>query len=321
VTYDGDYVNEQKLVLVAGGAGFIGSHIVDTLIAAGYRVRVFDDFSSGKKINLESHLGSDRFELVEGTILDRGLLGSVVEGADAIVNMVGKGDLARSVKEPQQYHDVNVTGNLNLIVAAKDNGIKRFIFASSASVYKAEVPEFIGEDVEYGPESPYAATKICSEVYCKAARKIYGMENVILRFFNVYGPRRENSTYGGAVTNFMLDTMDGKEIGVSAPNSVRDYVYVKDVANAVSLMLADGVKGGEFNVGTGEGTSALQMIKGIEKVTNAKARVKPAPPRQGDTPRRVADITRIKKAVGYKPSYSLEAGLRELHSYLSKLRG
>jgi nucleoside-diphosphate-sugar epimerase len=314
-------MQDSKLVLVAGGAGFIGSNIVDLLVEKGYRVRVIDDLSSGKRINLEKHLGSRGFEFVEGSVLDRGVVGSAVSGAHAVVNMVGKGDLAKSVKDPQPYHDVNVTGNLNLLAASKENGVEKFVFASSGAVYKAEVPDYINENVEYGPESPYAATKVCSEVYCKAFRKIYNMETVILRFFNVYGPRRENSTYGGAVTNFMLNVMNGKEVTVyGSGNDKRDYVYVKDVANAVCLALGEGASG-EFNVGSGVGTSTLDMLKEIENVVGKKAKTVRGPARQGDTPRRVADITKISKAFGYKPAYQLKDGLAGLRDYLSELGG
>lgn len=303
-------------VLVAGGAGFIGSCIVDTLAEAGYSIRVVDDMSSGRADNVSQHAGKDYFELVKGTIVDPAVAQRAVDGVDAVINMVGKGDLAKSVANPLLYHDTNLTGNLNLLVAASKKGIKKFIFASSGAVYSAKAVGVISEDAEWGPSSPYAATKVCSEVYCRTFNDVYGMECICFRFFNVYGPRRENSTYGGAVTNFMLNVMDGKKITVfGTGNDKRDYVYVKDVARAVVMGLKEGVSG-EFNVGTGIGTSTNELLAKIEKALGKKGEVSMAPARKGDSPSRIANISRIGKALGYAPEYDLERGLGELKGYL-----
>lgn len=303
-------------ILVAGGAGFIGSSIVDLLLGNGYKVRIVDDFSSGKKDNIKQYADSDDFEIVEGTILNKAIVEKSVEGVDAIVDMVGKGDLARSVENPVLYHETNLTGTVNLLAAASKRGIKKFVFASSGSIYTSKAVGVIKEDAEYGPESPYAATKVCSEIYCRTFNTVYGMEAVALRFFNVYGPRRENSTYGGAVTNFMLNIMKGKQVTIyGTGEDKRDYVYVKDVANAVMLALKPGISG-EFNVGTGEGTSTNRLLEQIEASIGKKADVARAPARKGDSPSRIADITKISEALDYEPNYTLEDGINELRDYL-----
>ncbi|MDE1768842.1 MAG: GDP-mannose 4,6-dehydratase, partial [Candidatus Micrarchaeota archaeon] len=299
-------------------AGFIGSCIVDMLVESGYKVRVVDDLSSGKKDNISQHIGKDYFEFVQGSILDKNTVDKAVNGVDAIINMVGKGDLAKSVENPILYHEVNLTGNLNLLTAASKNKIKKFIFASSGAVYDAGVTGIISETAPYGPVSPYGATKVCSEIYCRTFTAVYGMECVCFRFFNVYGPRRENSTYGGAVTNFMLNVMNGKEVTVfGSGEDKRDYIYVKDIAQAVVLGLREGVSG-EFNVGTGSGTSTNELLRRIEVAVGKKAKVEKAAKRQGDSPSRIADISKIKKALGYSPKYSLDKGLSELKEYLDK---
>lgn len=306
----------DKKILVAGGAGFIGSFIVDRLVESGYKVRIVDDLSSGKKDNIKQHIGKQYFEFIEGSIVDRSVADKSVDGVDAVINMVGKGDLAKSVENPLLYHETNLTGNLNLLVSASKKKTKKFIFASSGAIYTAKAVGIISEDAEYGPSSPYAATKVCSEIYCRTFNSVYGMQCISFRFFNVYGPRRENSTYGGAVTNFMLNIMKGKEITVfGTGEDKRDYVYVKDVARAVVLGLKEGVAG-EFNVGTGNGTSTNQLLAGIEKVLGKKGKVARAPARTGDSPSRIANITKIGKALGYSPGYNLEKGLAELKDYL-----
>ncbi len=308
----------KKKILVAGGAGFIGSCIVDMLVEADYNVRVVDDFSSGKEENVAHHMGKSYFELVEGSIVEKDIANRAVQGVDAVINMVGKGDLAKSVENPITYHETNLTGNLNLLVAASKNKIKKFIFASSGAVYAASVTGVISEDSLLGPDSPYGATKVCSEVYNSAFNRVYGMECISFRFFNVYGPRRENSTYGGAVTNFMLNVMKGKDVTIFGNGEdKRDYVYVKDIASAVVLGLKDGVSG-EFNIGTGTGTSTNELLSKIENVVGKKAKVVKADKRKGDSPSRIATIAKIGKVLGYKPKYDIDAGLSELKKYLQK---
>jgi len=306
----------KKMIVVAGGAGFIGSCIVDTLVELGYNVRVVDDFSSGKKDNIKQHIGRDYFELIEGNIIEKSVAEKSVEGADAVINMVGKGDLAKSVENPMLYHETNLTGNLNLLIAASRKGIKKFIFASSGAIYTAKAIGVISESAEYGPESPYAATKVCDEVYCRTFTAVYGMECICFRFFNVYGPRRENSTYGGAVTNFMLNVMKGKEVTIfGTGEDKRDYVYVKDVAGAVVLGLKKGISG-EFNVGTGTGTSTNELLSKIEKTLGKNGKIIKSEKRRGDSPSRIADISKIGKILGYAPKYTIDEGLVDLRDYL-----
>ena len=230
--------------------------------------------------------------------------------------MVGKGDLARSVENPFIYHETNLTGTLKLLAAAAKKNIKKFVFASSGAVYTSEATGVITEDMPYGPESPYAATKVCSEIYCRTFKTFYGIDYVALRFFNVYGPRRENSSYGGAVSNFMINVMHSKPVTIyGTGDDIRDYVYVKDVAKAVLLALKPDIAC-QFNVGTGIGTSTNELLGLIEKVVGKKATVINAAPRKGDSPSRIASLDKISNTLGYEPVYTLDKGLEELHIYL-----
>lgn len=306
-------------VLLAGGAGFIGSHIADLLVSQGKYVRVLDDFSSGKMQNLQQHEGSQLLEVLRGDVLDRNLVDDAVENVDAIINMVGKGNLAKSVDDPRPYHDVNLTGSVNLLTSAVHQGIKKYIGASSGSVYSEEVSGRIGEDSPLGPQSPYAASKLCSEIYGNSFNITYGIECVNLRFFNVYGPRRENSAYHGAVTGFMTSLIQGRHISLfGTGEDKRDYVYVKDIAKAVVGALKVGVSG-SYNVGTGEGTSTNNLIKKIESTIGVTAVVEKKPKRKGDTDSRIANTEKAHRDFSYTPSYTLDSGLRELYDYLREI--
>ncbi|MEM0272719.1 MAG: NAD-dependent epimerase/dehydratase family protein [Thermoprotei archaeon] len=303
-------------ILVAGGAGFIGSNLVDTLLERGYAVKVLDDFSSGKPENLAGHAGAKNFELIRGSILDMAKIVGAIKGIDAVVNLAAKGNLAKSVEDPLSYHDVNTTGTLNLLHACVKHEVKKFVFTSSGSVYKSEITGPISEDAPYGPESPYAATKVCAEIYAKTFRRVYGLNTVILRLFNVYGPRREKSSYSGAVTNFILKVMRGEEVEVFGDGcDVRDYVYVGDVVKAIILSLEKDVSG-EYNVGTGIGTTTNSLVDLVGKVVGVKPNIVHRPKRQGDTPSRIANIAKSSVELGYYPEYDLYTGLVRLKNYL-----
>ncbi len=303
-------------VLVAGGAGFIGSNLVDELLKRGFTVRVIDDLSSGKLENLKPHFGERGFEFIQASILDIARVGEAVNNVDAVVNLAAKGNLAKSVEDPISYHGVNTTGTLNLLHACVKHGIKKFIFTSSGSVYSSELVGPLSEDAPYDPASPYAATKVCAEVYAKTFRKVYGLNTVILRLFNVYGPRRENSSYSGAVTNFMLKLIRGEEVEVFGDGSdVRDYVYVGDVVKAILLSLEKNVWG-VYNVGTGVGVSTNKLVQIISEVVGVKPHVIYRPKRQGDSPSRVADLTKSRNELGYEAEHDLYSGLVKLKEYL-----
>lgn len=306
-------------VLVTGGLGFIGQHVVNALLREGYTVRILDVSTANVKDTLIDEEGS--LEVVRGSVTDRDLLVQTTREVDAVVHLAAIGNLAKSIHNPLQYHDVNVTGTVNLLNSSINSGVKKFVFASSGAVYRPDVSYPITEDEKYGPISPYAVNKVCGEFYCTTFSKTYGIDTLILRFFNVYGPGRESSGYDGAVTKFMLGALRGDAVELFGTGSnVRDYVYVKDVANVIGLALTKGISG-VFNVGTGKGVSTLDLVRSVERVTNRKITLLKRPARPGDTEFRVADITKLKSALGYQPTFDLDTGLKELESYLRKKYG
>lgn len=292
---------------------------MNALLHEGYAVRILDVSTTDVKNTMIDQEGI--LEVVRGSVTDRDLLIQTTKDVDAVVHLAAIGNLAKSIHNPLLYHDVNVTGTVNLLHSCINNGVKKFVFASSGAVYRPDVSYPIPEDEKYGPMSPYAVTKVCGEFYCTTFSKTYGIDILILRFFNVYGPGRENSSYDGAVTRFMLGALGGETIELFGTGSnVRDYVYVKDVANVIRLSLVKGVSG-IFNVGTGEGVSTSDLVKSVERVTGKNLNVLRRPARPGDTEFRVADITRLKSALGYEPKFHLETGLKELEAYLRKKHG
>ncbi len=308
---------ERKKIIVCGGAGFIGSFVTDRLVQKDYDVVVFDHFSSGKMKNIQQHTDKKNFEFIVAEATNRDSINEHIKSAYAMVDLIGIGDLGKSVANPLLYHDINLTATLNLLNACVKNKINNFIFTSSGAVYKSDVPSPIKETHETLPESPYAANKLAAEIYCETFQKVYGINTTVFRFFNVYGPRREHSLYGGAVMNFMQSMMKDEEIKIFGEGTdVRDYVYVKDIAKAVEAALESGATG-IYNVGTGKGTSTMELANIVGKVLGKTPKIQKLEKRKGDTPSRVADITKITKNMGYKPDYDLEKGLVEIKEYLT----
>ncbi len=304
----------MESVLVIGGAGFIGSNLVDVLLSNNYEVKVLDNFSSGSMKNLE-HV-KNNISIIRGDVLDRELLSREIKGMDYVVDLAGLGDLAKSVSNPLPYHDVNLTGLMNTLSYSQKNNVKNVVYSSSGSVY-LDRPGTVTEDDPLCPASPYAASKLNSEIYMKVFRKTYGMKTTTLRFFNVYGIRRENSAYWGAVTLFMASMFRKKPINIYGDgNDVRDYIYVKDVARAVYLAIKNNANG-EYNIGTGKGTSTNDLAGIIENLFDYRTEIIHSQKRAGDTPSRIANSEKAKRDFGFTYEYSLDAGLMDLKDYLN----
>ena len=205
-------MGEISRVVVTGGAGFIGSRLVRELLGRGYSVTVLDNFCSGSWENLRGLHGRDGFEVVEGDVRDRRVVGKVMKGADGVVHLAALIDVEASVRDPFQTHDVNVNGTLNVLHAAVKSGVRRFVFASSTAVYGDANPLPLKEDYPLCPISPYATSKAAAEGYCRAFNRCYGVETVVLRYFNVYGTRQGNSTYSGVITRFLEKAFKGEPL-------------------------------------------------------------------------------------------------------------
>jgi len=297
--------------LVTGGAGFIGSHITEELLRRGNSVIVLDDLSSGKEDNL-GHL-TGNLELVKGSICDTDVVGSTCRGADYVLHLAARTSVPRSVLEPIQTNQVNIDGTLNVLIAARDAKVKRVVFAASSSAYgeTAELPK--RESMEPSPISPYGVTKLVGELYAQVCGRVYGLENVSLRFFNVFGPRQDpTSQYSGVLSRFITALLSGNQPVIFGDGEQsRDFTYVENVVDAcLRACEAPGASGKVFNVGTGTRFSLNETLRLLGKISGKNAKAKYDPPRTGDIRDSQADITLAKKILGYQPGVQFEEGLR-----------
>jgi len=298
---------------VTGGAGFIGSGVVDRLISKGYSVVVLDNFYSGRIENLKRHLSCDGFRLVEGDVRDGKAVRDAMRGVDAVIHLAALIDVEGSVTDPLETHDVNVNGTLNLLYEAVKHGVKRFLFASSAAVYGDGDSLPLREDSPLRPVSPYAASKVAAEHYCSAFFRSYGLGTVILRYFNVYGPRQEHNPYGGVITRFLYNALSDKPLVVFGDGEqCRDFVHVDDVVEATLLALkSDNAVGEVFNVCTGKPTAISELANIAVEVVGKSVQVTHSKPRKGDVKRNYGDPSKAEKALGFVAMVSLRNGLEQ----------
>lgn len=310
-------------MLVTGGAGFIGSHIVDRLLNDGFEVTVLDDLSSGRLENLSQSVRRKEFHLVKGDIRDWSLVKQAVKGVDAVFHEAAFVSVVRSVKEPLLANDINVVGSLNVLKAAADQGVKRFVFASSAAVYGNASSIKIAEDAIPCPMSPYGVSKLSTELYARYFHDVYGLETVSLRCFNAYGPRQnldEQSPYSGVISIFLNRLLKGLPLTIFGDGEqTRDFVFVEDIVEANMLALNSKIASGEvFNIGSGTSVSINQVaetMKGILKKNNLRSdHGKPQP---GDIRHSCADISKAKKELNYRPSFRFDQGIRKLVEWYS----
>ena len=303
----------RDLCLVTGGAGFIGSHLVEALTAAGRRVRVLDDFSTGRRENL-AHI-SPAPEVVDGSVTDPAAVARAVEGADFVFHLAAMASVAKSLDDPLACHAVCATGTLNVLDAARRAGVKRVVYSASSSAYgPAADPAGLGEDTPLRPLSPYAAAKLAGEHYLESFAASYGLETVRLRFFNIFGPRqRADSPYSGVIAIFTGLLSEGRTPTVHGDGKqVRDFVYVADAVQALTkAAVVPGVSGRVYNVGTGRGTSVLDLVAALNRVLGTAVTPSHGPARAGDVRFSLAKIDRIRRDLGYEPTVAFEDGLRK----------
>jgi nucleoside-diphosphate-sugar epimerase len=297
--------------LVTGGAGFIGSNIVDELIRRGHEVTVLDDLSSGKTANLE--LVANRIRFIEGTISDLDTAKRACEGVDYVVHLAARTSVPKSVKDPIETNQVNIDGTLNVLVAARDAGVKRIVYAASSAAY-GEAPTLPKvETMQAEPISPYGVTKYVGELYARVFGKVYGLEFACLRYFNVFGPRQDpTSTYSGVLSRFMLAVLQGQcPVIYGDGEQSRDFIYI---ANVVDLTLraaeTPGASGVILNGGTGAKITLNEVVRQLGELTGKKIVAKYEPPREGDIRDSQADIRLAKQTLGYEPRVQFSEGLR-----------
>jgi nucleoside-diphosphate-sugar epimerase len=296
--------------LVTGGAGFIGSNIVDELLRRGQSVTVLDDFSSGKEENLAGAI--KKIRLVRGDICDLEAAREACEDADYVVHLAARTSVPRSVKDPIETNRVNIDGTLNVLVAARDAKVRRIVYAASSSAY-GETPTLPKvETMPSEPISPYGVTKLVGEMYAQVFGRAYGLENVSIRYFNVFGPRQDpTSQYSGVLSRFMLAMIEGSAPVVYGDGEQsRDFTYVDNVVD-ISLRACEAPRasGKVFNGGTGLRITLNDVLKLLGKITGSSVRAKYDQPRSGDILHSQADIQLAQQVLGYRPLVNFEEGL------------
>ena len=297
--------------LVTGGAGFIGSNIVEELVRRGQKVRVLDSFITGKRENLKPFLG--RIGIIEGDIRDKNALRKALEGIDYVIHQAALRSVPKSVDDPFTTNDINVFGTLNLLMEAKKRGVKRLVYASSSSVY-GDARSFPQRETDtVSPISPYGVSKLAAENYCVTFAKTYGLETVSLRYFNVFGPRQNpESKYSAVIPAFLFAIMEGKSPVVEWDGKQsRDFTYVGNVVEAnLRACAVKGISGEVLNIACGTTTSVNAIVNELNKILGTKIKAKYAPKRQGDVRKTYASVSRMRNILGIKKVIGFEEGLR-----------
>jgi UDP-glucose 4-epimerase len=301
----------MDICLVTGGAGFIGSHLVEALLGRSREVRVLDDFSTGSPGNLEGV--RDRVEVLDGDITDLDTVRCAMRGVEVVFHQAALASVPRSVADPLATHRVCVNGTLNVLLAARDAGARRVVYAASSSAYgnSARLPK--SEADPTAPLSPYAAAKLAGENYCAAFSEVYGLETVRLRYFNVFGPRQSpDSPYAAVIPRFLAALTAGKSPVIHGDGGQsRDFTFVADVVQANLLAAAaPGVSGRVYNVACGRRTTLLELVEHLNRLLGTAIAPEHTPPRPGDVRHSQADIRRACAELGYRPTTDVPAGLR-----------
>lgn len=306
--------------LVTGGAGFIGSHIVERLLKIGHYVRVLDNFSSGKEGNLSftRGLGKDRFTLIKGDIREKAACGKACQSIGFVFHQAALRSVPKSLKEPGKYNEVNINGTLNMLQASRENKVKRLVFASSSSIY-GEVDEFPEkEDFLPLPISPYALSKLAGEHYCRIFSEFFNLETACLRYFNVFGPRQAlDDEYAVVIPKFIHCLLHNQKPPIfGTGRQSRDFTYIDNVVEA-NLLAASArkIKHEVFNVANGKGHTVLELVELLNKIIGKSIKAKFLPPRPGDVFRTLADTSKIRKMLRFKQKVDFKEGLKRTVEY------
>jgi len=309
-------------ILITGGAGFIGSNLTEHFLNKGYQVVVLDNFATGHRHNLEQHRNNPNFELIEGDIRNTSDCQKAVHGVDYILHQAALGSVPRSIKDPQTSNEVNVSGFLNMLVAAKDANVKRFVYAASSSTYgdSEALPKV--EDKIGKPLSPYAITKYVNELYAEIFSKTYGLETIGLRYFNVFGRRQDpNGAYAAVIPLFVKQFMNHESPVINGTGDYsRDFTYIDNVIQmnelAITTTNTDAVNT-VYNTAVGDRTTLNQLVGYLKEYLTAydaeiaNVEIKHGPNRQGDIPHSLASVEKAKSLLGYQPTHTIGEGLKE----------
>lgn len=304
-------MGDQKLYLVTGGAGFIGSHIAEALIKRGDRVRVLDNFATGKKENIAHLMG--KMEFVEADVRDYEATSRAMEGVNIVFHEAAIPSVPRSVADPLLNHEANVNGTFNVLLAARDAGVKRVVFAASSSAYGETEVLPKSESMLPTPLSPYAVAKLAGEFYCQVFTRAYGLETVALRYFNVFGPRQDpTSPYSGVISKFTTALLNNDTPVIYGDGEQsRDFTYIANVVDA-NLRAAEAAdaSGGVMNIGISQRITLNQLLTELQKIIGTNLIPRYEATRAGDVRHSLADISQAEKLLGYRPLVGLAEGLK-----------
>ncbi|MCS7238277.1 MAG: SDR family oxidoreductase [Thermoguttaceae bacterium] len=310
----------MAICLVTGGAGFIGSHLVEALVERGHIVRVIDNLSTGKLSNLERVLRN--IEFVAGDVCDESLVNDLMHGVDYVFHIAALASVPRSVEAPLESHAACATGTVTILDAARRAGVRRVIYASSSAVYGDQPTAAKRETDLPQPISPYGAAKLAGEIYCLAFYATYGLETVALRYFNVFGPRQDpESPYAAVIPRFITAIVRGSQPTIYGDGrQSRDFTFVGDVVRANLLAMENPAAAGRvFNIATGRAVSLLELLGVLEEILDQEIAPIFAPPRPGDIRHSMADITLARQILGFEPVTSLIEGLRRSIGYYREI--
>jgi len=307
--------------LVTGGSGFIGSNIAHELVKRGEDVRVIDNFSTGNKVNIAEI--ENRIELIDGDIRDFWTVQEAVAGVDYVLHQAALPSVPRSISNPLTSNSVNIDGTLNLLEASKSAGVKRFVMASSSSVYGDTPALPKREDMPTDPLSPYAITKLANEKYCKVFYELYGLETVCMRYFNIFGPRQDpKSEYAAVIPRFITALLNGRQPVVYGDGEQsRDFTFVSNAVDANLLATTAAIKPGRYyNIACGAQYTLNDLLDMLREIIGTDIEAKYTPPHPGDIKHSFADISLARKELGFDPKVDFKAGLKKTVEWFAKLQ-
>ena len=297
--------------LITGGAGFIGSNIVAELVRRGERVRVLDNFATGRRENIAPYLS--QVELIEGDLRHPETVREAVGGVDYVLHQGALPSVQRSIEDPLATNEVNAQGTLSLLIAARDAGVKRVVYASSSSIYGDSPTLPKAETMKPAPKSPYAASKLAGEHYCQVFHQVYGLETVCLRYFNVFGPNQDpTSEYSAVIPKFITAMLVGERPVIYGDGlQSRDFTFVVNVVEANLLAVdAEDAAGKVFNVACGKRYNLLELVEALNRILDTRLTPMHAPPRPGDVRHSQADVSKARSILGYRVEVAFEEGLK-----------
>ncbi|HEX7244596.1 MAG TPA: SDR family oxidoreductase [Solirubrobacterales bacterium] len=306
---------------MTGGGGFIGSHLIRRLLADGHSVRVLDNFATGRRENLEDVL--EEIELIEGDLQSYERVHNAVRGCELAFHLGALPSVPRSIQDPLTSNATNVVGTLNVLLAARDEGVRRVVYASSSSTYGASTELPKREEMPALPIAPYAVSKLAAEGYCRAFHEVYGLETVALRYFNVFGPRQDpQSQYAAVIPNFITAVLEDRSPIIHGDgDQSRDFTYVDNAVDAnIRAADAPGAAGEAFNVACGERVSLNEVVARLGALAGVEVDAVHTDSRPGDVRHSLADISKAREILGYEPAIDFDEGLRRTYAYYQELQ-